>query len=82
MMRVLAVRMLDGFARILRTAADSAEHLATQTYRAHSRSEARKSARAEMSRMMAQGRRDAAAAEDLIAETRPNRVGSPIHRDR
>jgi hypothetical protein len=68
-------RLLDLTSYYARRAADS-------IYRPYYRREARKSARAEMSRMMAQGRRDAAAAEDLIASTRPNRVGSPINRDR
>ncbi len=83
MTRVLSVRLLDAIARLLRTAADSVEHRATLIYRAHSKAEARKAAQAEVTRMMDQQRRDALAAEDLIAETRPaKRVGSPIHRDR
>lgn len=81
MIRVLFVRLCDAVARWLRALADSVEHRGTLVYREHSRIEARKAARAEVSRMMQHERDVAATIDALITETRPvKRVGAPIHR--
>lgn len=70
-------------ARLLLAIGHAFDGASTVVYRAYYSHEARKAAREEAARARESLRRDAAAIDDLIAETRPPKpVGSPINRGR